>query len=123
MTKEERENYRLIVDFLKKENALELLGALNELTKAKGCYQCQDLIMALNKARQKVYQRNAQIKKLKIKNEQLKKQIEENQTTKQRREINTYQEPKKLTVLKKDDGPNDFAHALHNGAFMTWMID
>ena len=99
MTKEERENYRLIVDFLKKENALELLGALNELTKAKGCYQCHDLIMALNKARQKVYQRNAQIKKLKIKNEQLKKQIEENQTTKQRREINKREEHTKKLIL------------------------
>lgn len=100
------------------QKIMEMIQALNKVaTDESFCGSCDDLSQALSKIRSHIKASTKLIRDLKKENAELQK------NQRKRREIHQYQEPTKLEVLKPEDGPNDFAHALHNGAFSTIIFD
>jgi hypothetical protein len=122
MNKQQLEHYNKILIYLKDHNNLDLLGSLNELLRTENCSACVDLSGALIKANRELIIANRKIQKYKKlrkeQNEKL-KQLKQNQ----RPQITEFVPPKKLTILKDEDGPNDFAHALQNSGFNNWGIE
>ena len=115
--------YRKLIKLINESNddqkIMEMIQALNKVaTDESFCGSCDDLSQALSKIRSHIKASTKLIRDLKKENAELQK----NQR-KKRREVHEYHEPIKLEVLKPEDGPNDFAHALHNGAFSTIIFD
>ena len=115
--------YRRLIKLIQQtsddDNIMQMIEALNRVaTDPTFCGGCDDLSRTLKKIRADLRKKNDDIKYLKREIAALKKS-----KSRKRREIAEYHEPVKIEILKDEDGPNDFAHALHNGAFSTILFD
>jgi len=109
------------------DNRLLLHSALNILRQNKNCSMCERHRSVVECLKDTVRNKDVEITGLRLEVDSLKHKLNELKPKKRRPGVYDFSGPSpssiEYKVLNDDDGPNDFAHALHNGAFSTTMFD